>query len=452
MASQTVSFRESKILRAYADKTPRSRALHERARAVLPNGVTHLGRYLEPHPIYVERAAGARKWDVDGNEYVDYFGGHGALILGHNHPLVVEAAAAQLARGAHYGASHALEVEWAELVHQMVPSAAKVRFTTSGTEATHLALRLARAFTGKSKMVRFAGHFHGWHDQVSFPAGGAPGIASGMVDDTLIAPANDTARVEELLASRSDIAAVILEPTGATFGHIPTGPEVLRSLREATARRGVLLIFDEVICGFRCSSGGAQAFYNVTPDLTTLAKILAGGFPGAAVAGRADILALLEFRQEESRIVPPRIPHQGTFNAAPLSAAAGVATLRQVRDTDAIERANRTAAAIRDGMNAALRARGVHWCVYGRFSDFHVFPGEAAVEDIYAGRVPAAKLKGGTAAELLHKIRAGMLLHGVDTIGWPGGLVSAAHTAEDVARTVEAFARTLDLLAAEGDL
>ena len=452
MATQTVRLKESRILRAYAEKTPRSAALAQRAQRLLPNGVTHLGRYLQPHSVYIERAAGARKWDVDGNEYVDFFGGHGALLLGHNHPQVVEAVKAQGAKGAHYGASHALEIEWAELVQEMVPTAERVCFTVSGTEATHLALRLARAFTGKSKLIRFAGHFHGWHDQVAFPPGGAPGIPAGMVEDTLIVPPNDTARVEELLASRDDIAALILEPTGATFGHIPTEADVLRRLRALTAAHGALLIFEEVICGFRCARGGAQQFYDVSPDLTTLAKILAGGYPGAAVAGRADVMALLEWREQASRIAAPPVPHQGTFNAAPVSAAAGVATLRAVRDTDAIERANQAAAAIRDGMNAILRARGVPWCVYGRFSDFHIFPGEATAEDIYGGRVPAAKLKGGAAAELLHKLRAGLLLHGVDMIGWPGGLVSAVHTNEDVARTLEAFEGTLDLLAAEGDL
>jgi glutamate-1-semialdehyde 2,1-aminomutase len=452
MATQTVPLKQSNILRAYADKTPRSQAMAARARALFPNGVTHVGRYMEPHSVYIERAKGSRKWDVDGNEYVDYLGGHGALLLGHNHPLVTDAVAAQIAKGSHYGASHALEVEWAELVQQMVPSARRLCFTASGTEATHLALRLARAFTGKGKAIRFAGHFHGWHDEVSFPAGGAAGIPAWMVEDTFIVQANDTGGVEELLGSRDDIGAVILEPTGATFGHVPTGGEVLRRLRELTARHGVLLIFDEVICGFRCSPGGAQGYYGITPDLTTLAKILAGGYPGGAVVGRSDVLGLLEWREEAFRITAPRIPHQGTFNAAPVSAAAGLATLKQVRDTDAIERANRTAAAIRDGMNATLRSRGVGWCVYGRFSDFHIYPKVATPDDIDAGRVPAAKLKGGIATELVHKIRAGFLLHGVDIVGWPGGLVSAAHTDEDIGRTLEAFDRTLDLLAAEGDL
>jgi glutamate-1-semialdehyde 2,1-aminomutase len=450
MATQTVPLEESKIMRAYAEKTPRSRALHERAQPLLPNGVTHVARHLKPHPVFIERAEGARKWDVDGNEYIDYVGGHGALLLGHNHPAVAEAVASQTAKGTHYGASHSLEVEWAELVHKMIPSAAQVCFTASGTEATHLALRLARAFTGKTKLIRFAGHFHGWHDQVSFPPGGAPGISAGMIDDTIIVPPNDAARVEELLSSRDDVAVVILEPTGATFGHVPTDGDVLRRLRELTARHGVLLIFDEVICGFRCSPGGAQQFYGITPDLTTLAKILAGGYPGAAVAGRADVIALLAWGEEGSRITPPQVPHQGTFNAAPVSAAAGVATLKLVRDTDAIDRANRAAAAIRDGMNALLRERGVRWCVYGRFSDFHIFPGDATPEDVYSGRVPPQKLKGGTPAELAHKIRAAFLLHGVDIAGWPGGLVSAAHTAGDVDRTLEAFGGALDLLAAEG--
>jgi glutamate-1-semialdehyde 2,1-aminomutase len=452
MATQTVPLAESKILRAYADKTPRSQALHQRAKAVLPNGVTHVGRYLEPHPVYIERAAGSRKWDVDGNEYVDYFGGHGALILGHNHPAVVDKVSAQVAKGSHYGASHQLEVEWAELIHLMIPSAERVRFTISGTEATHLGLRIARAFTGKNKIVRFAGHFHGWHDHVCFPPGGAPGILPGIVEDSFIAAPNDLARVEEWLSSRNDIAAVILEPTGATFGQIPSGGDVLRRLRELTSRHGVLLMFDEVICGFRCSQGGAQQFYGVTPDLTSLAKILAGGYPGAALVGRADLLSVLDYRHEDGRIQPPRVVHQGTYNAGPVSAAAGIETLHQVRVTGALDRANRTAAAIRDGMNVILRRHGLRWCAYGLFSDFHLYCGAATTDEIYSGGVPWEKLKGGISPALVHKVRTGFLLHGVDVVGWPGGLVSAAHTEEDVGRTLEAFESTLRMLAAEGDL
>ena len=199
MSTPIPAVTDSIILRAYAEKTPGSRSLHQQAKRLLPDGVTHVGRYLEPHPIYVERAAGSRKWDVDGNEYVDYLGGHGALILGHNHPAVLEAVTAQVRNGAHYGACHALEVDWAELVQQLIPSAERVRFTVTGTEATHLALRVSRAFTGKSKIVRFAGHFHGWHDHVCFPPGGAPGIIAGIVEDTLIAAPNDIEQVERWL-------------------------------------------------------------------------------------------------------------------------------------------------------------------------------------------------------------------------------------------------------------
>jgi glutamate-1-semialdehyde 2,1-aminomutase len=270
------------------------------------------------------------------------------------------------------------------------------------------------------------------------------------VENTLIVEPNDTARVEELLSSRDDIAAVILEPTGASFGQIPTGGDVLRSLREVTARHSTLLIFDEVISGFRCAPGGAQQVFGVRPDLTTLAKIVAGGYPGAALVGRADVLGVLDYHSSDGQITPPRVLHQGTYNAGPVSAAAGIATLRQVRDTDALERASCTAAAIRDGMNAVIERRGLPWCVYGTFSAFHLHCGAASPAEIYAGKVPWRQLKGSLSPALAHKIRAGFLLHGVDIIGWPGGVVSAAHTADDVRRTVEAFEATVDMLAAEG--
>ena len=195
---------------------------------------------------------------------------------------------------------------------------------------TTLALRVSRAFTGKSKIIRFAGHFHGWHDHVCFPPGGAPGIIGGIVEDTLVAVPNDLEKVEQWLAAYDDIAALILEPTGATFGQIPTSGETLRRLRELTTRHGVLLIFDEVISAFRCSPGGAQQLYGVTPDLTTLAKILAGGYPGAALAGRADVLSVLDYRRHGELLQSPLVAHQGTYNAEPISAAAGIATINSI--------------------------------------------------------------------------------------------------------------------------
>jgi glutamate-1-semialdehyde 2,1-aminomutase len=454
--SKKVPLVESRILRAYAEKTPASAALYARALHVFPGGVTHAGRYLEPHPVFVSRAAGSRKWDVDGNEYVDYFGGHGALLLGHNHPAVMEAAAAQLARGTHFGASHELEVEWAELIQRLLPSAERVRFTNSGTEATLLALRAARAYTARPMVIRFNGHFHGWHDHAAAAAELPPGILKEIAAGILLCPPNDIEYVRNLCESRDDVAAAILEPTGATFGQIPLAPDFLRVLRELTARRGVVLIFDEVISGFRCSPGGAQGFYGVRPDLTTLAKIVAGGFPGAALVGRADILSSFAYGHAGERIQPPAIPHQGTFNGSPVSAAAGIAALRVISTTDIIARANAAAAAIRDGINSAARKLGVNWCAYGDFSAFHIFPnpGNEAISaaDIQAGKVHWKKLKGATPLELIQKIRAGFLLHGVDVVGWPGGVVSGVHDGQDVDRTVSAFESVLQMLAEEGDL
>ena len=364
---------ESQIIEAYIRKTPSSRDRYALARDIFPSGVTHDVRYLRPHPVYVSRAEGSRKWDIDGNEYVDYFGGHGALILGHGHPAVVEAVREQISRGVHYGASHELELEWATLIRQMIPCAERVRFTVSGTEATHLGLRVARAHTGKPVVLRFGPHFHGWHDHVAFSDAPLPaGILQGVVDGAVVCPPNDIGIVKAICEQRNDIAAIIVEPTGASFGQVPLAPQFLTDLRQITAKHGIVLIFDEVITGFRCSTGGAQGFYGVTPDLTTLAKIIAGGYPGAALVGRADIMRVMEYRDGPAGLAPPLVPHQGTYNAGPVSACAGIATLKVIASTNAIETANRTAAALRDGMNAAIRRAGANWCAYGTFSGFHI--------------------------------------------------------------------------------
>ncbi|HJQ60110.1 MAG TPA: aminotransferase class III-fold pyridoxal phosphate-dependent enzyme, partial [Vineibacter sp.] len=208
----------STIVADYRARTPQSAALFERAHQLFPSGITHDTRYLDPYPLYVARGQGSRKWCADGHDYVDYFGGHGALLLGHSHPAVVEAVRRQAAIGTHLGASHELEVRWAELVTQLVPCAEKVRFTASGTEASHMVLRLARAFTGKLKIVRFTGHFHGWHDQVvagsvAHYEGGVPiGVLPSIVDLSIVMPADDVAPTVKLLEERDDIAAVMLEP------------------------------------------------------------------------------------------------------------------------------------------------------------------------------------------------------------------------------------------------
>jgi len=333
-----------------------------------------------------------------------------------------------------------------------------VRFTVTGTEATHLGIRLVRAFTGKPVVIRFADNFRGWHDHVSFPAtGAAPGIPQGVQDGMLVLPPGDIEAVHAALTTRSDIAAVMVEPTGASLGHAPLPAGFLARLRTLTTAHGALLFFDEVISGFRCSPGGAQQFYGITPDLASLAKIVAGGFSVAALAGKAGILAALDYRKTGAgAIVSPRVMHQGTYNASPVSAAAGIATLKIIRDTGAIARANHTAAALRAGMNAAIARKGINWCIYGEFSDFRIYagaPGETATVDaIYSGAIPAARLKGGMSAELIQQLRCGLLSEGVDIAGWPGGLTSCTHSDAGVERTVAAFAAALDMMGEEGVL
>ncbi len=439
----------------YTDKTPVSRRLYQRAREVFPSGITHDTRFLQPHPISIARANGSRKWDVDGNEYIDYFGGHGALLLGHNHPVVVEAVGKQLEQGTHYGGSHELELEWAELIVEMVPCAEKVRFTSSGTEASLLGLRVARGFTGKNKILRFASHFHGWHDQVAFgsvspSAGTLPaGITPETAQNIVLCPPNDLQQVEEILATDDDIAAVILEPTGATFGHVPTLGEFPVALRKLTRERGVLLIFDEVITGFRVAPGGAQEYYGVKSDLALLAKIVAGGYPGGALVGRADIMDTMSLTDDPRWNAERRIAHYGTFNANPISAAAGLAALKLVATTDVVQRAKQNGAMVRAALNQVVNEAGLNWIVYGEFSDFHIFANhedrDISLEDIYAGRVDYSVLKGGTPPPVINKIRSGLLTHGVDTVPWPGGLVSAVHSGADIDQTAMAFK---DMLAA----
>ncbi|MSP47892.1 MAG: aspartate aminotransferase family protein [Alphaproteobacteria bacterium] len=451
----------SLIVSRYREKTPGSAKLAKEAADLFPSGLTHDSRYLEPYALYVDRAQGAHKWDVDGNDYVDYFGGHGALLLGHNHPEVTAAVQEQVAKGSHYGASHPLEVRWAELIREMVPSAERVRFTSSGTEATLMGVRLARAFTGRSKVLRFKMHFHGWHDHMTsgmanhFDGSPTTGVVKGVADQVVLATANDEAGTRSAIEANQDIAAVILEPTGASFGRVPVKPSFLTFLRKITKERGIILIFDEVVTGFRVSPGGAQAEFGVTPDMTSLAKILAGGLPGGAIVGRKDILELLDFAQTKARGVE-KIQHPGTYNANPISAAAGIAALKIIKTTDACKRANASAQRLRGLLNEVIASEGVPWAAFGTFAGFHIFtnPKRRAIDpkSFDALTTDPEELKGAWSANINHKIRLGMFVNGVDLNGSPGGVMSAVHVDADLERTAEAFRATLKLLKDEGDI
>lgn len=315
----------------------RSRALQQRAERFLPGGVDSPARAFRAvggDPPFVERGEGAYLWDADGNRYIDYFGSWGPMILGHAFPPAVEAIQQAAARSASFGASTASEADLAELVVRAFPSIDKLRFVSSGTEATMSAIRLARAFTARKYVVKFEGCYHGHSDGLLVKAGsgvatlGIPGSA-GVPDEiaqlTLALPYNDPQAVEAAFAAyEHEIACIIVEPVVGNAGCIPPAPGYLKALREITNREGALLIFDEVMTGFRVAPGGAQELYGITPDLTTLGKILGGGLPCAAFGGSADIMDLL------SPLGP--VYQAGTLSGNPLAMAAGIATLSHLLD------------------------------------------------------------------------------------------------------------------------
>jgi glutamate-1-semialdehyde 2,1-aminomutase len=313
-----------------------SAELYDRARDVIPGGVTSISRAGGlPHPVYFERAEGPYLWDVDGNRYVDFVLGYGPLIFGHAPALIVDAVARQAARGTMYGAQHRLEVEAAELIASVVPGAEQVVMSGSGTEAVMIALRIARAATGRPLVLKFEGHYHGWSDSAFVSVGargpaagpaerpasaaGTVGLPTSAVSDVLVAPWNDAVAVRDLFAEHGDrIAAVIAEPLMVNGGVIPPVPGFLEELRRITTAHGSLLVFDEVITGFRLALGGAQEHYGVAADLAVFAKAIAGGMPMSAVTGSRAIL---------ETVAEGRPAHHGTFNGNPLAMAATKATI-----------------------------------------------------------------------------------------------------------------------------
>ena len=436
--------RVESVVAAWASENPRSAALHARARQLLPGGVTHDVRRAAPFPLAVERAQGARKQDLDGHELICYVMGHGSLLLGHGHPAVVAAVREQATRSFHPGACHELESEWAEAVIRLVPSAERVRFTSSGTEATLLALRLARAATGRAKIVKLAGHFHGWHDQVAigadppFDRPDSAGLPPGVASSVITVPADVPALAGALAAG--DVAAIILEPSGAAWGTVPLPDGFLEAARRLADESGALLVFDEVISGFRWAPGGVQEVSGVRPDLTALGKILAGGMPGGAVGGRASVLDHVGGPPGD----PRRVAHPGTHNAHPLSAAAGVTTLGLVASGEAQDRAARLAAALRGELTSVFEQCGVPGRAYGTSSTFHLLLGPAGPEEL-----DPVTLKSWLAPPLSSALHCGMLRQGVQLFHG-AGFVSTAHGEREVEQTAAALAVTLRAVAGRG--
>lgn len=311
-----------------------SERLFKRAKKLIPGGVNSPVRAFEPYPFFTKSAKGSHITDVDGQEYIDYCLGYGPLILGHAPSVVVEAVKEQLGNGTLYGTPSEPEVELAELICKIVPSAEMVRLVSTGGEATMSAIRLARGFTGRKKIIKFEGCYHGAHDAVLVKAGsgaetfGMPdslGVPEETARNTVVVPFNNAEAFEAAMKKeQKELAAVIVEPAIGNIGVVLPKKGFLRVLREVTLRYGVVLIFDEVITGFRLALGGAQEYYGVKPDLTTLGKIMGGGFPMAAYAGREDIM----------RMIAPsgKVYQAGTFSGNPISVCAGLATLRVLRD------------------------------------------------------------------------------------------------------------------------
>ena len=349
----------------YIELHPKSAEQYAMSKDIFPNGVTHDSRRQDPFPFYVTHAKGPFKWDLDGNRIIDYRTGHGSMILGHSHPDIVAAVTEQMSKGTHYSASTELEIEWGMRVRELIPCAEKVRFHSSGTEATMMAFRMARAYTGKFKIIKFEDHFHGWNDYALAGGKGLGGIPQETLSTMIVLPQNDISVVEQTLRDNDDVAAIILEPTGAHMGQHPIMPAFLGELREVTERYGVVLIFDEVVTGFRTSKTGAQGYYGVTPDMSSLAKILGGGLPGGAVAGKAELINMIEVRDDPDFDPARRISHPGTFNANPISAAAGTKALELVATTPINETTDAMGARLKSGLNDLLSRMEIPGCASG---------------------------------------------------------------------------------------
>jgi glutamate-1-semialdehyde 2,1-aminomutase len=435
-------------------KFDKSKALYERAKRVTPGGI-HSNVRLQsvPVPLFYDHGEGAHIWDVDGNEYIDYVLGQGPMLLGYTPKPVLDAVRERLDKGLVYAGQTELEVRAAELICAMVPCAEMVRFNCTGSEAIHAALRAARAFTGRDKVLRFEGHYHGWFDLIAWnycvmdadrqgPRENPPlqssslGQPLGSGADVIVRPWNDLSLVEDLFKQQGDeIAAVITEPMMCNWGGVLPRDGYLEGLRDLCTRHGIVLIFDEVITGFRLALGGAQEHFGVTPDLATFAKAMGGGMVVSAVAGRADILKLFG----EGATV-----HAGTYNSNPLTMGGTVAALEMLAKDDGAElkKAHGAGRRLMQGLRDLATSRGSELTVRGMPAVFQVsfIPGDAAPVVDFRSSLQADFKKGKAFWQALHE-------RGVRTTARNFWFVSTAHTDADVDATLEIAAEALSEVA-----
>jgi glutamate-1-semialdehyde 2,1-aminomutase len=437
----------------YAAKTPRSRALHEEAAAVMPGGNSRTTTFFDPYPFYFQRGQGAHVWDVDGIERVDFNNNYTSLVLGHAVPDVVKAVQAVAESGLSFPGPTEHEVRLAEMLTRRVPSVENLRFTNSGTEATMNAVRLARAFTNRPKLAKFEGAFHGTHDWVMVsvtgdtkawgnrrkpkPVAWSAGIPPAVLKNVVVLPWNDPEACEEILtAEAASIAALIVDPYLCNGGLVPPVDGFMTRLREVTARHGILLIMDEVI-SFRTAWGGGQERLGVRPDLTTFGKIIGGGLPVGAFGGRRDVMAFYDPRKHsvnDPAAGGARINHGGTFNANPVTMAAGVATLNALTP-EAYTKLDALGERLRGGISRLLANTRRRGQVTGVGSLFWLHWTSETLTDYRSTRPKDA--------EMLPRVFMGMLNEGILMTQRGLGACSLAMSDEDVDRFVNALARVL---------
>ncbi len=427
----------------------KSEQAFQQALKLIPGGVNSPARAFGAvggTPVFFQRGEGPYLWDIDGNRYIDYVASWGPMILGHAHPRVVEAVCQAASRGTSFGAPTLAETELAELICEAVPSVEKVRLVNSGTEATMSAIRLARGYTGRNKIIKFAGNYHGHVDSLLVAAGSSaatlavpnsPGVTPGTVQDTLVLPYNDPQALEDAFARHGDqIAAVIFEPVAGNMGCVLPREEFLEALQRLARHHGALLICDEVMTGFRVAWGGAQSLFKLEPDLTTLGKIVGGGLPVGAYGGRAEVM---------DHVLPAgKVFQAGTLSGNPLATAAGIATLRELKENPPYQRLEELSARLAQGLSEAAAASGIPHTVARCGSMLTLFfSPEPVVDWDTASRCDTKRF----AAYFWGLIQRGVYM---PCSQFEALFVSAAHTPELIDQTIEAARDTLAQLASEG--
>ena len=426
----------------YRQKTPFSRKLFERAKEVMPGGISHNIHYFPPYPFFIKKTKGSKIWDVDGNEYVDFWMGNYTHILGYRPSVVVQAIEKQLKEGIHWGLVYKKQIEWAELIRELVPSAEMVRFCCSGTEATMYAVRLARGFTGKKTILKAAGGWHGANSDLSlgikmpYERDESLGLLPELQKYTKVIPFNDLSGSLEIIhQNQKDLAGIILEPIIGEGGFSPATKEYLQMLRSETKKRGALLIFDEVITCFRVALGGAQERFNIIPDLTTLGKIVGGGLPVGALVGKREILERTSPEKKRNKWERILIGG-GTFSAHPLTAAAGLAMLRYLKDhrEKVYPLLESKGEKVRKGVQKALDREGLNAVVTGIGSLFQThFPFEKGV----TLNSPQSIHRFTNIEKREIEFRVRMLSKGIHVMHG-GGCLSIAHSGEDIKKIIMA--------------